>query len=180
MFKPRFHTMLKLEFIKHLEHEVVLSVEHELLKSWVCSRPCSTPCSSINKNGSSRINVLKSLKVRPFREDTLSVQAAYFRVLSEWRTDGIRHLWKVSFDSSNCTFWRTFVKCNRSSDKHRKTSDNLLLVAAFSATGTIHLQLLQNDSILFPLQSQDSRETCLQKLKLCGLAGRFISCHPGH
>ena len=71
------------EVIKHLEHEIVLSVEHKMLKPRVCSGPCSTPCSSINKNGSSRINVLKSLKVRLFREDTLSdlsVQAAYFRV----------------------------------------------------------------------------------------------------
>ena len=50
---------------------------------------------------------------------------------------------------------RTFAKCNSSSDRHRKTSDSLLLVAAFSATGTIHLQLLQDDSILFQLHSKN-------------------------
>ena len=48
-------------------------------------------------------------------------------------------------------------------------------------TGTIHLQLLQDDNIIFQLPSQglDSHETCLQKLKLCGLVGRFITCHTG-
>ena len=61
-------------------------------------------------------------------------------------------------------------------------SDSLLLVAAFLATGTIHLQLLQDDNIIFqlPSQSHDSHETCLQKLKLCGLVERFITCHSGH
>ena len=68
-----------------------------------------------------------------------------------------------------------------SSDRHLKTSDSLLLVAAFSATGTIHLQLLQDNSILFqlPSQSHDS-QNYLQTLKLCGLVGRFIKCHTGH
>ena len=33
MFKPRIHAVLKLEVIKHLEYEIVLSVEHEMLKS---------------------------------------------------------------------------------------------------------------------------------------------------
>ena len=51
-----------------------------------------------------------------------------------------------------------------------------ILVAAFSATGTIHLQLPQDDKILFQLQSQshDSHETCLHMRSVCVLQNKII------
>ena len=70
-----------------------------------CSGPCSTPCSSIHKKWQLTHKFIEVVE-SPFRENTLSylsAKAAYFRVLSVWRTNGIPHLWKSSFCASNCT-----------------------------------------------------------------------------